>query len=95
VGLLTRSNARQTDHQHWECLSKLGILGVIPTRPNLSLDMERTNRTQQLSMAENEGFRNPALDLKGSCCPRGSPCCDAAQRYPWFFLLWRWITNAK
>ena len=24
VGLLTRSNARQTDHQHWECLSKHG-----------------------------------------------------------------------
>jgi hypothetical protein len=23
VGLLTRSNARQTDHQHWECLSEL------------------------------------------------------------------------
>jgi len=22
VGLLTRSNARQTNHQHWECLSK-------------------------------------------------------------------------
>jgi hypothetical protein len=23
VRLLTRSNARQTDHQHWECLSEL------------------------------------------------------------------------
>jgi hypothetical protein len=22
VGLLTRSNARQTNHQHWQCLSK-------------------------------------------------------------------------
>jgi hypothetical protein len=29
VGLLTRSNARQTDHQHWECLSKHFILGDI------------------------------------------------------------------
>ena len=27
VRLLTRSNARQTDHQHWECLSELVFVG--------------------------------------------------------------------
>jgi hypothetical protein len=29
--LLPRSNARQTDHQHWECLSEHFILGDITT----------------------------------------------------------------
>jgi hypothetical protein len=35
VGLLTRSNARQTDHQHWGCLSKHFILGEMTMLSNL------------------------------------------------------------
>ena len=36
VRLLTRSNARQTDHQHWECLSELVFLGDITAPSALS-----------------------------------------------------------
>jgi hypothetical protein len=59
--LLPRSNARQTNHQHWECLSKR--LFWVTNQPDC-IDFDpyqhqpKIRNTQHLSMAEIAVFSN-------------------------------------
>jgi len=60
VGLLTRANARQTDHQHWECLSKQfvwALLRCVASACHVA-GQAKLYVTQHLSMAEMTLFRN-------------------------------------